>query len=55
MERRTVVVDQVCFTLPIPEGKTEDARAFFRELEAQRKSAYAASRRAVSWLLLLSE
>ena len=36
-------MDRVCFALPVLEGKTEDARAFFKELETQRKSAYAAS------------
>jgi len=42
------VVDRVCFALPILEGKTEDARAFFEELEAQRKDAYAASERRIN-------
>jgi hypothetical protein len=26
-------MDRVCFALPVLEGKTEDARAFFKELE----------------------
>jgi len=30
----------VCFAFPVLEGKTEDARAFFEELETQRKDAY---------------
>ncbi len=38
-------MDRVCFALPVLEGKTEDARAFFRELETQRKSAYSSSQR----------
>ncbi len=41
-------MDQVCFTLPVLEGKTEDARAFFRELETQRKSDYAASEQRIN-------
>ena len=33
-------MDRVCFAFPVLEGKTEDARAFFEELETQRKDAY---------------
>jgi hypothetical protein len=40
-------VDQVCFALPVLEDKTEDARAFFEELETQRKGDYAASERRI--------
>ena len=40
-----IVVDRVCFTLPLLEGKTEDARAL---LETQRKCAYAASERRIN-------
>jgi Family of unknown function (DUF6176) len=54
-ERRRVM-DQVCFALPVLAGKTEEARAFFSELETQRKSAYAASEQRInitkeSWYL----
>ena len=40
-------MDRVCLAFPVLEGKTEDVRAFFRELETQRKSAYAASERRI--------
>ncbi len=43
-----MVVDAVCFALPILEGKSEDARAFFEELETQRKNAYAASEQRIN-------
>src|ERR671933_481828 len=36
-------MDRICFALPILPGKTEDARAFQRELNGPRKSDYAAS------------
>ena len=35
-------MDRVSVAFPVLEGKTDDARAFFRELETQRKSAYTA-------------
>ena len=41
-------MDQVCFSLPVLEDKTEDARAFSEELETQRKSAYAASEQRIN-------
>ena len=41
-------MDQVCFALTVLEGKTEYARAFFRELETQRKSDYAASEQRIN-------
>ena len=41
-------MDRVCFALPVLEGKTEDARAFFRELETQRKGAYTASEQRIN-------
>ena len=41
-------MDRVCFALPVLEGKTEDARAFFKELETQRKSAYATSEQRIN-------
>ena len=41
-------MDRVCFALPVLEGKTEDARAFFEELETQRKGAYAASEQRIN-------
>ena len=46
--KRRIVVDQVCFALPVVEDKTEDARAFFEELETQRKSDYAASEQRIN-------
>src|SRR5215208_6920346 len=45
---RRIVVDQVCFALPVLEDKTEDARAFFEEVETQRKSDYAASEQRIN-------
>ncbi len=36
-------MDQICLVLPILPGKTEDARAFQRELETERKADYARS------------
>ena len=36
-------MDRTCFVLPLLAGKTEAARAFLRELEGERKPAYAAS------------
>src|SRR5207247_6337700 len=36
-------MDQVCFALPVISGKTEDARAFFKELEGSRKAEFARS------------
>jgi hypothetical protein len=36
-------MDQTLFALPILAGKTDDARAFLRELEGERKGQYAAS------------
>ncbi len=36
-------MDHICFALPIQPGKTEDARAFQRELDGPRKTDYAAS------------
>ena len=41
-------MDRVCFALPVLEGKTEDARAFFRELETQRKGAYTTSEQRIN-------
>ncbi len=38
-------MDRVCLVLPILPGKTEDARAFHRELEGPRKSEYEVSER----------
>ena len=38
-------MDQTLFALPILAGRTEDARAFLRELEGARKGEYAASER----------
>jgi len=36
-------MDRTLFALPLLAGKTEAARAFLRELEGERKAAYAAS------------
>src|SRR5947209_16849173 len=36
-------MDHICFALPILPDQTEEARAFQRELDGPRKSAYAAS------------
>jgi Family of unknown function (DUF6176) len=36
-------MDQVCLVVPVQTGKSDDARAFMRELEEQRKGAYAQS------------
>jgi hypothetical protein len=38
-------MDQTLFALPIPAGKTDDARTFLQELEGERKGQYAASER----------
>ena len=38
-------MDQTLFALPILGGHTDDARAFLRELEGERKGQYAASER----------
>jgi len=40
-------VDRVCIVLPILAGKTEEARAFQRELDGERKADYARSERAI--------
>ncbi|HET7034439.1 MAG TPA: hypothetical protein VFI42_02050 [Thermomicrobiaceae bacterium] len=49
-------MDQACFAIPVLPGKSEDARAFFTELEGARRSQYAASERRIgvtteSWYL----
>ena len=36
-------MDQVCLVVPVQARKSDDARAFMRELEEQRKDAYAQS------------
>jgi hypothetical protein len=33
-------MDQICLVIPVAPGKRDDARAFFRELEEQRKADY---------------
>src|SRR5215213_239711 len=53
---RSIIMDEVCFSLSVLADKTEDARAFFEELETQRKSDYAASEQRIniskeSWYL----
>jgi len=58
-ERETeggATMDQVCFALPVISGKTEDARAFFKELEGSRKAEFAKSEERIgipkeSWYL----
>ncbi len=40
-------MDHVCVVFPLLPGKTEDARAFQRELETERKADYARSERAI--------
>jgi hypothetical protein len=40
-------VDQICLVLPILPGKTEDARAFQRELDTTRKADYDRSERKI--------
>ncbi|MBA2598371.1 MAG: hypothetical protein H0V00_17250 [Chloroflexia bacterium] len=40
-------MDQVCLVLPILPGKTEDARAFQRELDTERKDDYDRSERRI--------
>jgi hypothetical protein len=41
-------MDQIGFALPILPGKTDDARAFFQELEQQRKHDYAVSEQRIN-------
>jgi len=36
-------MQQICLVLPVTEGHADDARAFMRELEDQRKADYARS------------
>ncbi|MFL5761411.1 MAG: hypothetical protein ACJ789_16945 [Thermomicrobiales bacterium] len=40
-------MDRVCVVFPILPAKTEDARAFQRELDTERKDEYARSERAI--------
>jgi hypothetical protein len=40
-------MDQVCLVVPVQAGKSDDARAFKRELEEQRKGNYAQSERRI--------
>ena len=40
-------MDQICLALPILPGKTEDARAFQRELDTARKADYDRSERRI--------
>jgi hypothetical protein len=40
-------VDRICVVFPILPGKTEDARAFQRELDTERKADYARSEQAI--------
>ena len=45
--RKGAVMDQICVVFPILPGKTEDARAFQRELDTERKSEYTRSEQAI--------
>jgi hypothetical protein len=40
-------VDRICIVLPILPGKLDDARAFQRELDTERKAEYARSEQAI--------
>jgi len=40
-------MDRVCVVFPILPGRTEDARAFQRELDTERKADYASSERRI--------
>ncbi len=40
-------MDRVCVVFPLLPGKTEDARAFQRELDTERKADYARSERRI--------
>ncbi len=40
-------MDHICLVLPILQGKTDEARAFMRELEGPRKGEYDASERRI--------
>jgi hypothetical protein len=40
-------MDHICLVLPILPGKSDDARAFMRELEGSRKTEYDASERRI--------
>ena len=40
-------MDHICIVLPILSGKTEDARAFQRELDTERKADYDRSERRI--------
>lgn len=49
-------MEQVCFALPVVDGRSADARAFFAELERQHKDEFDASERRIkinkeSWFL----
>ncbi len=53
-------MDQVCLLVPVQPGKSDDARAFMRELEEQRKDAYAQSEQRIGidkevWFLARAE
>src|SRR6266540_2941901 len=38
--RKEEVMDQICLVIPVLQGKSDDARAFMRELEESRKAEY---------------
>jgi hypothetical protein len=44
---REGIMDRICLVLPILSGKTEEARAFQRELEGPRKREYEVSERRI--------
>ena len=40
-------MDEICLVVPITPGRSEDARAFLRELDHQRRAEYEASERRI--------
>jgi hypothetical protein len=40
-------MDQICLVIPVLQGKSDDARAFMRELEESRKAEYDGSERRI--------
>jgi len=40
-------MDQICLVIPVLQGKSDDARAFMRELEESRKAEYDRSERRI--------
>jgi Family of unknown function (DUF6176) len=46
-KEKGVVMDQICLVIPVLQGKSDDARAFMRELEESRKAEYDRSERRI--------